>query len=275
MMIRSTLSFLCVTLVFMSFTCGAFAHNLWINPSDHYPEVGDTVTIDIAWGHTYKASRTDQQMKPGNLAFIRVIDPDGAEVTPGTISETKYSLPVTKAGAYQVTAGIKPGVFTKTTKGRQWCDKKGVKNPLSCTSFAIEAKALIVAGQSAAGLNRMAGQPLEVVALSNPGTVKPGDAFDVLILFRDQPAEGVTVNAVYAGFGEEVDVAPHNPEAAKGAKGKGPRFPVSAVTDNSGKASLALTKKGFWMISICHKTPYPDPDICDEYMNNMAFTFEI
>jgi uncharacterized GH25 family protein len=121
----------------------------------------------------------------------------------------------------------------------------------------------------------MAGQPLEVVALSNPGTVKPGDAFDVLILFRDQPAEGLTVNAVYAGFAEEVDVAPHTPQTMKKDTGKAHRFPVSAVTDSTGKASLALTKKGFWMISICHKTPYPDPDICDEYMNNMAFTFEI
>ncbi|GAB6096146.1 hypothetical protein JCM14469_23990 [Desulfatiferula olefinivorans] len=274
-MTRRIVSTFCLTVVFLSFTCGAFAHNLWINPSDHFPKVGDTVTIDIAWGHTYKANRKDQEMKAGKLAFIRVIDPDGAEVTPTTLSETQYTLPVTKAGAYQVTAGITPGVFTKTTKGRQWCDKKGVKNPLSCTSFAIEAKTLIVAGQSAAGLDRTAGQPLEVVALSNPETVKPGGAFDVKVLFRDQPAEGVTVNAVYAGFAEEMDVAPHNPEAAKGDKTKGPRFPVSAVTDNTGKASLPLTKKGYWMISICHKTPYPDPDVCDEYMNNMAFTFEI
>ena len=33
----------------------ALAHNLWLNPADHYPPVGSTVDIGIGWGHTYPA----------------------------------------------------------------------------------------------------------------------------------------------------------------------------------------------------------------------------
>jgi uncharacterized GH25 family protein len=259
----------------------AFAHNLWINPSDHYPKVGDTVDIAIAWGHTYKAGRVDQEMKAGNLAYIKIQGPDGKDVKPVTVSETLYKLKIDKAGAYLVTAGIKPGVFTKTPEGRKWSDKRGVENAISCTSFSIEAKSLVLAGGKDKNLGGNTGQELEVIPLSSPINVKAGGEFDVQVLFKDKPAENVTVNAAYAGFADEgkpMDAAPHNPggEAAKdGKEHQGPKFPATSVTDKSGKASLALTKKGYWMVSISHKTPYPDKTVCDEYMDNMAFTFEI
>ena len=40
----------------------AAAHNIWINPGNFFPEVGETVDIGIAWGHTYTANRTDQDI---------------------------------------------------------------------------------------------------------------------------------------------------------------------------------------------------------------------
>ncbi len=272
-------TFLLLTSAVIFLNGSAFAHNLWINPSNHFPKTGDTVDIVIAWGHTYKSNRLDQDMKKGNLAYITIQGPDGKVVKPVTVSETEYKLKVDKAGVYLVTAGIKPGVFTKTTEGRKWSDKRGLENPMGCTSFSIEAKSLIIAGGKDRNLGGKTGQDLEVIPLSNPETVKAGGTFDVQVLFKGKPVENVTVNAAYAGFADEgkaMDVAPHNPKATNEDKEhKGPKFPSSAVTDKSGKASLALSRKGYWMISISHKTPYPDTAVCDEYMNNMAFTFEI
>lgn len=274
MKITRTLIFLIASVLLFGGT--ALAHNVWINPSNHYPKVGDTVDLAIAWGHTYKANRLDQEMKQGNLAYIRIQGPDGKDVKPVTVSETQYRLKIAKTGAYLVTAGIKPGVFTKTPEGRKWTDKRGVENPIACTSFSIEAKSLIIAGGKDTNLKGKTNQDLEVILLSSPAKVKAGGAFDVQVLFKGKPAEKVAVNAAYAGFGEEgktMDVAPHSPSGD--SQHKGPKFPASAVTDTSGKASLSLTKKGYWMISISHKTPYPDKTVCDENMNNMAFTFEI
>jgi uncharacterized GH25 family protein len=271
-----------VLTAFLWITAGsAFAHNLWINPSDHFPKVGETVDIAIAWGHTYKAARVDQDMKPGNLAFIAVQGPDGNPVTPATVSETLYTLKITKPGAYLITAGIKPGVFTKTAEGRKWSDKRGVKDPISCTSFRIEAKSILIAGGKDTHRDGVTGRELEVIPLTNPALVKAGGSFQVKVLFKGKPAENVIVNATYPGFAEEgngMGMVPQTPEKAmekNGSGHKGPKFPSSAITDSAGKASLVLSRKGYWMITISNKTPYPDTTVCDEFMDNTAFTFEI
>lgn len=254
----------------------AFAHNLWINPSNHFPKVGDTVEIGFGWGHQYNENRQHQEMKADRIASIKIIGPEGTEIKPAAVSGTKYTLAIKKAGAYLITAGVKPGVFTKTPKGRKWSDKRGVENPIACTSFCIEAKSLILAGESDANLSGKTGQALEIIPLSNPKNMKPGETFDVKVLFHDQPAAGATVNATYAGY-----TPPPKKENKTGKKkdkkkkGHGHRFPVSAVTDDQGKAALGLSKKGYWMINIRHMTPYPDKTVCDEYMNNLAFTIEV
>ncbi len=247
----------------------AFAHNLWINPSNHFPKVGDTVEIDLAWGHQYHENRQDQEMKADRIAFIKIIGPDGAEITPKAVSGIKYTLAIKKSGAYLVFAGIKPGVFTKTTEGRKWSDKRGVKNAISCTSFFIEAKSLILAGESDANIGGKTGQAIDIIPLSNPKTMKPGQTFDVKVLFHDQAVADVTVNATYAGYTPP-------PWKAEGNKGhQGHRSPVSAVTNDQGRAALGLDKKGYWLISVRHMTPFPDKTVCDEYMNNLAFTIEV
>lgn len=251
----------------------ALAHNIWINPENHYPQVGETVDIGLGWGHTYPVSRVDQEMKPGILAYIHVLDPDGSKVEPEMISETHYKLKIEKEGVYLVTAGIKPGIFTMTPKGRQWSDKKGVENAISCTSFSIEAKAIIIAGENDERLGAVTGQELEIIPLSNPKTTKPGEKLNLKVLFRGKPVEGVTVNATFAGYtsqGESKDIAPH-----RDPKGHKPSFPVTAVTDDEGKAAFSVNQAGYWMIVVSHRSPYPDKETCDEYMHNMAFTFEV
>lgn len=251
----------------------AFGHNIWINPSNCFPQVGETVDIAIGWGHTYTASRVDQEMKPGMFAYIQVMDPDEIKVEPVRVSEQLYRLKIEKEGVYLVTAGIKPGVFTMTPKGRQWCDKKGVEKPISCTSFQIEAKSVIVAGKLDQNLTTACGQELEVIPLSNPKTMKAGDTYNLMVMFKGKPAEGITVNATYAGYSDgekSKDIAPHGEKGGSKA-----HFPVSTVTDRQGKAVIPLKKGGYWMIVLSHKSPYPDKEICDQYMHNMAFTFEV
>jgi uncharacterized GH25 family protein len=49
----------------------AHAHNLWLNPGNHYPEVGETVDVGIGWGHEYPESRTDQEVKEDTVKQIK------------------------------------------------------------------------------------------------------------------------------------------------------------------------------------------------------------
>ena len=249
------------------------AHNLWLNPENHYPAVGTTVDIGIGWGHTYPAGRVDQEVKEGRVEAISAVDPDGQTVELTQASAALYKLKVEKAGAYLIIARIKPGVFTMTPEGRKWGDKKAVANPVKCTNFHLEAKTVIIAGGKDKNLSYPTGQPLEVILLTSPHELKGGDQLPVKVLFEGKPLSGASIRATYAGF-EEPDIAPHK-AAPAGGKGHHKHFPVEALTDGQGQALLPMARSGFWMIMLTHKPPYPDPDVCDEYMYNTAFTFQV
>jgi uncharacterized GH25 family protein len=251
----------------------ASAHNLWLNPGDYFPQVGSTVDIGIGWGHTYPADRVDQEVKDDRVQEISAVDPDGLTVALTKVSAALYTLKVEKAGAYLVTASIKPGVFTTTPEGRKWGDKKSVANPVKCTNFHLEAKTVLIAGGIDKNLGHAAGQPLEVIPLTDPHLLKSGGKLAVQVLFAGKPLADASVRATFAGF-EAEDIAPHAP-AQKGVKGHSHHFPVETVTDDQGRAQVQLDKAGYWMILLSHKPPYPDKETCDEYMYNLAFTFQV
>ena len=164
-------------------------------------------------------------------------------------------------------------------------DKKSVENPVKCVNYHILAKTIIIAGGKDNNLGYSAGQPLEVIPLTNPHTLKQGDKLSLKVLFDGKPLANATVKATYAGF-EADDIAPHavSKKDAKADSGKradkndtqkAKRFPVETLTDESGQAAIQLNEPGYWMILLSHKPPFADPQICDECMYNMAFTFQI
>jgi uncharacterized GH25 family protein len=255
----------------------ALAHNLWLNPADYYPQVGSTVDIGIGWGHKYPANRVDQEIKEDRVEEIRAIDPDGQSVDLVKVSVSLYRLKVEKAGAYLVTARIKPGFFTTTPEGRKWGNKKEIADPIKCTNFHIQAKTVLIAGGKDQNLTHPTGQPLEIIPRTNFGQMKPGDALAIQVMFDGKPLPDATVRATYAGFDAE-DIAPHRPAAKDkkaDKKGHDRHFPVETHTDTQGRAELQLEKAGYWMIMLSHRCPFADAGTCDEYMYNMAFTFEV
>jgi uncharacterized GH25 family protein len=290
MKIRPSIAILLCSLTLLLICPQAFAHNLWLNPGDYYPPVGATVDIGVGWGHKYPANRTDQEFKEGRMEDIHAVDPDGLTVNLVQKSVSLYTLKVEKAGAYLVTARIKPGFFTKTPDGRKWGDKKAVENPIKCMNYHIEAKTVIIAGGDDKNLGNAVNRPLELIPLKNPLNLKSGDDFAVKVLYNGEPLSGLSVKATYAGF-EGADVGGHAPPE-KGRSGKDVRkgpgqappekarharihVPVETVTDGQGQAIVPLDKAGYWMIMLSHRPPYPDKEICDQYMFNTTFTFQV
>lgn len=262
------------SVLFLMVICpSALAHNLWLNPWNYYPQVGTTVDIGIGWGHKYPANRVDQEMKEGRLEEIRAMDPDGLTVDLTKVSAALYKLNIEKAGAYLITARIKPGFFTITPEGRKWGDKKSVTNCFKCTNFHIEAKTVIIAGGGEKNLSHAAGQTLELIPLTNLHKLKNGDKLAVKVLFEGKPLPGIAIKATYAGF-EDGRKAKHEVQK-KGGHGAVRHFPVETLTDDQGRAEIPLNKSGYWMVMLSHRPPYPDTKICDEYMYNVAFTCQV
>lgn len=286
-MLRKAFVVLMVT-VFCSLAFGgaAHAHNLWLNPDNYFPAVGTTVEIGIGWGHTYPANRVDQQVKDGQLENIQAVDPSGATVDLTQISTGKYQLAIDKPGAWLITARVKPGFFTMTPDGRKWGNKKTVENAVKCTNFHLQAKTVLIAGGSDKNLGATAGQPLEIIPITDPSKIKAGDELAVQVVFNGQPLADATVRATYAGFEPKGGDHPKPPAKPEGtppkppADGKMPphpknHYPVETSTDAQGKAVLQLKNAGYWIIMLSHRCPFADAATCDEYMYNMAFTFEV
>lgn len=262
----------------------SFAHNLWLNPSNHYPKIGETVDIGIGWGHQFRESRTDQEVKENTVEEIQALDPDGQAVSLERESAALYKLKVQKPGVYLISARVKSGFFTVTSEGRKWGTKKEVENPLKCTSYHLNAKTLIVAGGSDSNLSGLMNQPLEIVLLKDPSKLEKGASLPLKVLFEGKALGGVALKATYAGFEPARPDSPsgQNPTTTTGGAagtktdhGHGAvKYPVETVTDSQGLASIPLDRGGYWIVLISHKPPFPDPETCDEYMYNVALTFQ-
>jgi len=267
-------TFHCILLgLFSLMLCSsASAHKIWLNPADHFPEPGSTVEIGIGWGHKYLADRTHEELKKGMPEKIQALDPDGETVELTKIADDRYSLKVLKPGFYLINVKNKSGFFTKTPEGRKWGNKTEIGDAVQCTNYHLGGKTVIMVGDSEEGFDRPVGQALEIVPLNNPGHLKKGDTLKVRLLLNGNPAAYIPIKAAYAGFEKVEKEEPAHPDKKK--KDDRP-FPAEAITDVQGEAELRLDHSGYWMISLSYKPPYPDSAVCDQYMYNMTFTFQV
>lgn len=264
--------FLATTLLLL-LCAAAQAHMLWLNPMDYYPAVGSTVDIGIGWGHTYPAERTDQEVKADRVEAIAAIDPDGRKVPLVQAAVDRYQLKIEKAGAYVVTARIKPGFFTMTPEGRKWGDKKAIANAVKCTNFHIEAKAVLIAGGDARNLDAGSDQALTLVPVTDPSAVKAGGTFAATVLYNNQPLADAPVKAAYAGFEPKKDEGQKT--SNKGHSHSGGHYPVETRTDGQGRVEISVDRPGYWLLILSHKPDYPEKEVCDEYMYNVTYTLEV
>jgi len=249
----------------------AGAHMLWLNPTDGHPAVGGTVEIGIGWGHEFTASRTHEEVKPDRVEDIRALSPDGTMVQLEKAAVDRYRLKIEKAGAYIVTARIKPGFFSMTPEGRKWGNKKEIPNATKCTNFQIEAKTVLIAGGNAGKFAAAAGQSVELIPVTDPSTLKAGKTFAAQVLYQGKPLADATVKAVYAGYQEPKSEAPAGAEKKHGIK----HYPVETKTDAQGRVEFKPDRAGHWLVVISHKPAYPDPATCDESMYNVTYAMEV
>ncbi len=251
-------------LLVLFLTTNAMGHNLWLNPETHYPETGTVIEIGIGWGHDFPENRTHQDVREDLVHWISAIDPDGQTIEPERLSPERYRLAIEKPGVYIVSAHTRPGAFTITPEGRKWGDKTEVERPVRCVAYRIVAQTVIVAGgdQNLTGTPPL---PVSVKLLADPSALAAGDTLPVQVLFEGQPLPGANLTAKYAGYAHEDKDHGH---------GRGD-YPVEVVTDGDGKAAIQLSKPGFWIALLSHRPPYPNTKVCDEYMFNLAFTFQV
>jgi len=245
---------LIATLTFFTLMAiSAQAHMLWLNVSNYYPEVGDTVWVEIGWGHKYPR---DQVIGEGLLEQVYAIGPRGEKIFLEKIFPSFYRFVPKLRGAYLIVAKLKPGFVSITTEGHKLGNKKQLKNVVSCFKYIMGAKALIEVGEKSNAFSHMTGEPLEIIPLKDPANLKSGDILPLKILFEGKPLSKVNLQAIYTGY--RTDKKHH--------------WAIEEKSDPDGVVRIKLNAKGQWMFKVGHKTSYPDISEADQYMYTTTFT---
>jgi len=240
----------------------AYAHFFWLNVDNHYPEVGEEITISVGYGHNFPE---DSEAEADRLDKLFVIDPEGViipleiktEGDQGVAAPVKIRFE--KEGTYLAVLIKKSGFVCQTTKGYIHKSKKELEGVISSSWSEASAKAIINVGSPRGeAFREKTEQRFQLVTLKDQGSVKKGDNLPVK-LFLDGKPYRTWVYATYAGFSPERDTFAY----------------ATRVNREDMVAKINILEKGTWLIKTGDEIPYPDTEEADVFSFTSTLTFEV
>jgi uncharacterized GH25 family protein len=236
------------------FPLSSQAHMFWLLTDRDSPKVNEAVQVEIGFGHKFPR---DEEIKAERLGSIKCVGPDGREVALKKISTIRYELVPSQKGVYVIAAQVVPGFVSRTPKGMKLGTKKEVPDANLCFRFDMAGKTLINVGAPKQGFNRRAQSTLEIMPLKNLSTLKVGKTLPIRVIFQGKPLAGAKVEFTH----EQAD--PQKP------------FAFLGKTDAQGEIQVKLDKPGRWLLVASHKTPYNNPEECDENSYRASLTWRV
>lgn len=243
--------------------CGVLAteadsHDIWITTKQD--EAG-AIYVIVHQGHPGDRKTPD----PDKLFELNMlVDGQSARsLLPGIKSASQGGVPVlvTEPMAKEndlvlLAARYDNGYWVKTSQGYRNTNKRQVPGSEESLYSMKFAKALIPTNATAeGGYGAVVGHRLELVPLSNPFVVKPGDVLKVQLHFDGKPLSGVGIEA---GDGvtpmDEKDI---------------PRY----QTNEEGIASVQIVKAGPQLLVVDYILPSPYPDLASRELYNATLSF--
>ncbi|MCD6282128.1 DUF4198 domain-containing protein [bacterium] len=268
---------LVVSLVVMALAAlKAEAHTLWINLSEHYPRYGYT-NASFGWGHRFPL---DDFLSAEALASFELIRPDAArtELSPGPGGYLATRVELSEPGNYIVAASLAPAYYTMYREDGEVHHKVGPKTGVTgqvllSALHQQNAKALVTVGAPEWNPEaQVVGHRLEIIPLTCPYRLAPGDKLQVRVLFDGKPAVGVEVTGIYFGPASTTE----SPLWSKTADENGiATVPVQHAT--VGASLAAVKQQAVWMLSAIVRQPAPPElaDKCNELWFTATLTLEV
>lgn len=241
---RRWISALFLVLLVLGQAGPATAHLFWLVPDKDQVAPGETVIVEVGFGHQFPGER---DLKPGQLHWLRVTDSEGREVPARQLSHDRYEFTPPAPGYYRIQAELKPGFVSRTPTGMKLGTKKEVPEAEYSFHFIFQAQALIRAGEAPAARFPAAISGLELQPQQPPVGLAAGAALPLRLCFNGQPLPDAKIEIVGAG---EKDA--HQP-------GLPP-----LVTNAQGEAVFTVPASGPWLLVAGYKLPYPDRQVADE-----------
>jgi len=237
------------------FPMSSHAHMFWLLTDNDTPMVNEPVQVEIGFGHKFPK---DEEIKAERLGAIKAVAPDGQELALKKISTTRYELVPPAAGVYVISAQMVPGFVTRTPQGMKMQTKKGVPDANYCFRFDMAAKTLITVGGKKQGADHRAQSTLEIMPLKDPMALKIGDTLPVRVIFQGRPLIGAELEFTHEGWAD-----PQKPFATLGK------------TNDQGEIQVKVDQAGWWFLTASHKTPYAQPEECDDNFYRASLTWQV
>lgn len=192
---------LTATLLVLTASFAARAHDTWVQTNAHIVRVGDAVHVDLLLGNHGNDHRDFKLAGKVDLANVKldVIAPDAKrfDLKP-SLADMGYAP---KEGFW--TARFqpdRPGLYTIVQTSDAVVSYAPTRSIKSGKSFFVASKSLDKVSEDNPGFDRVLGHPLELVPLTNPVTpMGPGTPLRVKLLFNNKPLAGATISFIPRG----------------------------------------------------------------------------
>ena len=251
---RKVISIILAGMLITLTAASAQAHMLWFNTNQHKADPGETVWLEIGWGHKYPRH---EAIKEGWIEDVYALTPNGEKIAVEKIFPAFYRFTPTVEGTYRIIANLKSGFLSITKQGHKLGSKKDVTDVVSCFQYIMNAKALIEVGGKKDGFSRRSEELLEIIPLKDPASLKLGDTLPLKIMFQGKPLAETKLQGTYSGF--KANEKNH--------------WALEKNSDSEGIVRVKLSTKGQWLFKTGHKIPYPDKAEADEYSYSTSLTF--
>lgn len=194
----------------------AWSHAFWMVPYGPFVEPGARVALDLRIGPRWPGESTPRL--PGLVRTFRVIDAQGSRDVAGRSGATPVGhFDARSAGAAvvametnassikldgaQFQAYLREEHLDEALKQRE---SLGLSDADAREDFFRAAKTLVIVGGDSRGFDRVVGQPIELVPVTDPARYRPGQPFDVRLLREGRPAQHVRIAALPQSAPEKV-----------------------------------------------------------------------
>ena len=179
-----------------------------------------------------------EEAEPADTVVLELMQGDAR--TPVTLAEDSKAkalagtATLTADGPALLVGHRLPQIWSDTTEGvlegdRKTLEAKG-KKVLKVGKYEKFAKTLINPSADDTFYKKVLGQDLEIVLLTNPADVKPGDEIKAEVLLNGKPVKA-PLGLTYDGYSTEMDT-----------------YMTKVETGADGMATLKVTKPGLWML---------------------------
>lgn len=235
------------------------AHDYWLQPDSYYPKLLDTVSVRLLVGDGFVSDQERPFQKKLTLRFQQVNSTTTIDLSALATQGEKpvAKLKLEKPGSHFLVMDRLPAYITlEAKKFNHYLEEEGLHTILAERKKTNEAdkpgrekytrhlKCFLQVGEVLDDVwQKSFQQPLEILPLANPATLKVGDMLQVKIIFQRKKLPAAPLFAY--------------------SQNEGKIHKQSLHTNPEGIAAVRLTHSGHWLVRLvhmrrCHTDPKAD-----------------